>query len=235
MNRRQAMEVSSITYDGSPCRYGHGTLRRTSSSECVECSRQNGAQWKAENADAERARRRQWKADNPDKVRQSRRAHRLAHAAELTQAARDYRMRDPNATIALERMTVRTRLHMARQRRADMQAERQATHAALYPYTGDAALRDAWRISQIQKRAKRRGIPGTVSAMELRQIRASQNGLCAYCAAPVESVDHKTPPASGGVHERANLQWTCMRCNMLKRQRTDAEFRASDDFKTLDL
>ncbi|MHB1422799.1 MAG: HNH endonuclease [Gemmataceae bacterium] len=60
-----------------------------------------------------------------------------------------------------------------------------------------------------------------------RHLLAS-NPLCAYCRAPLSfaaSLDHRQPLARGGRHQLANLAVCCSRCNSLKGQLAESEFR----------
>ena len=55
-----------------------------------------------------------------------------------------------------------------------------------------------------------------------RGVRAevlAEERTCRHCGAPATEVDHVTPLAHGGTHERRNLQGLCVRCHRAKTQR----------------
>lgn len=70
----------------------------------------------------------------------------------------------------------------------------------------------------------------------------SQSGRCYYCRDMMtrshqsprgRTIDHKIPRARDGTNDLANLVAACRRCNELKDQLTEAEFRAAFDMANL--
>lgn len=50
---------------------------------------------------------------------------------------------------------------------------------------------------------------------------AKNGGLCVYCSAVADSVDHVIPQSKGGSHDLDNLVPACMTCNRSKKDRLD--------------
>lgn len=92
----------------------------------------------------------------------------------------------------------------------------------------DALLARARRLlSDHRTRAKRDGVTLDYGLADLRQLLA-EHPLCEYCLLPLSfaaSLDHRTPTARGGRHVLDNLAVVCDRCNRLKGQLTEGEFR----------
>lgn len=51
-------------------------------------------------------------------------------------------------------------------------------------------------------------------------------GLCFYCPAPADTIDHRIPLCRGGTALPANLVPACRSCNSRKRHRTQTEYLA---------
>jgi 5-methylcytosine-specific restriction endonuclease McrA len=97
------------------------------------------------------------------------------------------------------------------------------------PNTQAGALEALTRrtLAHHKARAKAVGQVLDYDAGALRRLLA-EHPLCAYCKAPVAwdaSIDHKTPTGRGGQHCLANLAVCCKRCNGLKGQLAEGEFR----------
>lgn len=83
-------------------------------------------------------------------------------------------------------------------------------------------------IGDQRTRAKRDGVVLGYTLADVRQLLAS-TPCCEYCRLPVGwdlQLDHRTPIARSGRHELANLAVCCSRCNSIKGQLTEGEFRA---------
>ena len=69
-------------------------------------------------------------------------------------------------------------------------------------------------------------------------ITSNLPGKCPYCGAPFYlkgkksnmGLDHKIPVSRGGDNSEDNLQFTCLKCNLIKASLTDTEFRALLEF-----
>jgi 5-methylcytosine-specific restriction endonuclease McrA len=99
---------------------------------------------------------------------------------------------------------------------------------AKLPSQADASLARARRLLHDHRtRAKRDGCQLDYALADLQRLIAD-HPLCEYCRAPVSfavQVDHRTPIARGGRHQLVNLAICCSRCNALKGQLTEAEYR----------
>lgn len=67
---------------------------------------------------------------------------------------------------------------------------------------------------------------GSWTAADVERMHHEQHGMCAYCSAPWEHVDHKTPLARGGDNWPSNLQLLCAFHNTSKGALTDTEYRS---------
>ena len=77
-------------------------------------------------------------------------------------------------------------------------------------------------------RAKRDGAALAYGLADVRQLLES-SPCCLYCGLPVAwdvQLDHRQPIARGGKHVLDNLAVCCQRCNSLKGQLLESEFRA---------
>ncbi len=80
---------------------------------------------------------------------------------------------------------------------------------------------------------RRKGVDGGPTAAQLRQLFQEQRGRCTYFGVTLDiyardrsvQIDHKIPISRGGTNEISNLQWVCREANIMKMNRTDAEFR----------
>lgn len=77
-------------------------------------------------------------------------------------------------------------------------------------------------------RARKRGLVGVHTSVDINTILVAQNNLCYYCGEPLESyhVDHKQPVSRGGSNWPENLCCTCAYCNLSKGNKTEAEYLA---------
>lgn len=139
------------------------------------------------------------------------------------QRERNRLWRIENATRSTEYNTARAGCEAARKRAvydADPVAKR--TKVAKWK----AANPEAKRAQDHARRAKLRGADGRWSPSDVIRLEVDQNGTCAYCDAPWNHRDHKTPLSVGGDNTAANLQLLCTFHNTSKGARTDAEYRA---------
>lgn len=79
------------------------------------------------------------------------------------------------------------------------------------------AVRAQARRSQAVRRATLRGaVTETISVVQMAALIEEFNGLCGYCSAPWEHLDHYIPLARGGSHTIDNLVPACAACNLSK-------------------
>lgn len=76
------------------------------------------------------------------------------------------------------------------------------------------------RVQQQNSRAKKLGLPGVLTAMDIREIYVEQAGLCAFCARPfgdeIPEIDHWIAMNNGGSNNRDNIRLLHMGCNRTK-------------------
>ena len=77
-------------------------------------------------------------------------------------------------------------------------------------------------------KAMKKGAEGSHTGDDILALSDAQNGKCAYCPASLKKtgyhVDHIKPLSKGGSNDRANLQLTCPKCNLRKRDADPEEF-----------
>lgn len=165
---------------------------------------------------------------------------RAVDVARTHAAARRARVPLPQSGRPRETAVTRIR-ELARPARTPRRAERLATRHALLDMAWPADF-DDWMMDIVRRRAlrlnsgaRRRGVRGSVSAVELAHIlarAADKNGSwrCAICHEPVTladlSFDHVVALADGGEHAAYNLVPAHRKCNEIKGSEK-AQFRAS--------
>lgn len=94
-------------------------------------------------------------------------------------------------------------------------AQQAARRAVTKPWTRQAAKAAKFAFAA-NRRAERAGVPGRLSATQVRTV----NGPCAYCGAETVGWDHVVPMVQGGPNTVANLVSCCPPCNWRKHHRT---------------
>ncbi len=56
-----------------------------------------------------------------------------------------------------------------------------------------------------------------------RSVLRRDGGLCVYCSAPADTIDHVIPRSRGGLHEWTNVVAACKRDNLVKADRLLSE------------
>jgi 5-methylcytosine-specific restriction endonuclease McrA len=76
------------------------------------------------------------------------------------------------------------------------------------------------RLKAQNSRAKRLGVPGILTLVDIYDVLAEQAGICAFCAKPfgdeIPEIDHWEPMARGGHNTRENTKLLHMSCNRTK-------------------
>ena len=76
------------------------------------------------------------------------------------------------------------------------------------------------RVQQQNYRAKKMGLPGRITAMDIREIYVEQAGHCAFCAKPfgdeIPEIDHWIALNNGGPNIHTNIRLLHMACNRTK-------------------
>lgn len=100
------------------------------------------------------------------------------------------------------------------------------------------AARQAWlstpegmasvKVGRVTYKARKRGALGSHTKGDIKAIFGAQRGRCAYCRQRLPKtgyhVDHITPVSKGGSNDRRNLQLTCARCNISKKDKDPIVF-----------
>ncbi len=165
---------------------------------------------------------REYVAANPEKAKAATARWRAANREQVAAYARAYReanlerMRAKDAARDLEEARSRARSRYA----SDPQRFR--------------AQSDAWRRAnpdgvkaQVHKRrARKQKAGGNMTAAEIRALKESADGICAYCLQPAAKlhVEHCTPLCRGGTNTLDNCVMACASCNARKGQKTVLEF-----------
>ena len=82
-------------------------------------------------------------------------------------------------------------------------------------------------LIQDRQRALAHGGKGSYTLIDIQLIKESQNNLCYYCLVPLSehwSTDHRIPFCRGGSNHPSNIVVACLRCNLAKNRKTEAEF-----------
>jgi len=94
----------------------------------------------------------------------------------------------------------------------------------------------AWRKANPEKvqvwvrnrRAKLRGLNGSHTLQDIRQLMDAQGGKCIYCKCDIRTkfqVDHIVPVSKGGRNDKSNLQLLCKPCNLNKRDKDPLQYQ----------
>jgi len=192
-----------------------------------------------EHPDRERERNRRWEKEHPERRRELNRKSASKHREKVLERKRIYGRAWRKANAARMASEARKRLALLNDeqrsvRRAKNQAFMKKWRAA-NPEAARAA-RQAWaKKNPLREREydhryrarKKAAIVAPVTVAFLRGLLESQNGCCYYCLEPLDArrhLDHKQPLSRGGSHEPGNVCWTCPRCNISKKNKTEHEF-----------
>lgn len=192
---------SKFYFSGKPCSQGHISPRYTSCHRCVACSKDHMVSLR-------------------EQTRQ-RRAKRPLSPHE--QAKADGRLRYttgkpcPRGHYA-ERLTINGACVIcAKEDRERRETTDPSIKTRRSIYRKDNAER--YRTHVRNRRAKRKGSPGSYTQEDVLEILKSQRDRCAYCKKKLSAkwhVDHIMPIHLGGTNDRSNIQVTCERCNLEK-------------------
>lgn len=83
--------------------------------------------------------------------------------------------------------------------------------------------------SQANRRARKRGCEGAISAAQVAALYRQQKGRCASCQTPLNNLfhkDHIMPLVLGGEHRIENIQLLCPPCNLRKRDKHPDQWAA---------
>jgi 5-methylcytosine-specific restriction endonuclease McrA len=119
-------------------------------------------------------------------------------------------------------------------------------HLSTYSAEDFAAYMVSWpdrndvfhnRLKVGASRAKRLGIPGTVTLLDLRRVCEEQVGHCAFCAKPfgdeTPEIDHWVALAAGGTNTPDNIRLLHPKCNRTKGARLPSDYGLPDEASLL--
>lgn len=170
----------------------------------------------------------QYYAANAERFQEQRLPKRIANAEAKREYNRAYRV--ANAEAIRE-------YHRARYCSDDVEARRermrayQATHIEAireYQRAHRAANPDLYRNDWHRRRARLEGNGGSFTVQELKHMRLTQGGCCAYCQrfhGPRLTIDHVIPLDQVGPHIIANIVFACGICNSSKGNRTPEQWK----------
>lgn len=155
-------------------------------------------------------------AANTDKIRERKRAYNAANAEAIREYNRAYKIANAES------------LRVYRAANAQAIYEYNAAYRAAHPEylaAHRAAHPDEYRAKTQRRLARKKGNGGDgFTASQLKHMRATQNGECAYCMGLYHphalTIDHIIPLDQGGPHEAANICLACPKCNFNKGNRT---------------
>lgn len=179
--------------------------------------------------------RRDWSAGNADKVREYRAAYDLIHRDRKLERLREWR--ESNVEHRREyarRYGTENAEQVAKFKRAwyeankDEIARRNREDPARMARRREVGRRQRERHRDVlAERQRRRRVDKLGLTIELVDLDALWTGVCGICDRPMDaslvwpdpfskSIDHIMPLSLGGTHERHNLQWAHLRCNISK-------------------
>jgi 5-methylcytosine-specific restriction endonuclease McrA len=174
---------------------------RTKRGDCAECARLRAREWVANNPNMAKATKEKWRVENRDRD--------LANKREW------YRKNKPKmAAIQKEKYDP------VRQRRLFEKWYPQNREAVIARAAAwKKANPDARRVSDHNRRARKRSSAGRHTKGDILEILKMQKGRCGYCREKLGAkrhIDHIIPLSGGGHNGRRNLQILCARCNIRK-------------------
>ncbi|MBZ0289831.1 MAG: hypothetical protein K8I30_19570 [Anaerolineae bacterium] len=203
---------------------------------CRECSREKGRRWRSANPEKAREIDRRWKAANPEKVREQNRRYR----AENSEKRREYQLQWE--TQNREKVRESNRRWYA-EHGEEVQESHRRYHAEHLEEDRERSRR--WRVENSEKareglrrwkaenpekiaairqrrKARKRGLPDTLTAEDWEAAITFFDGRCAYCGVEARlECDHYIPLMAencpGTV--RGNVLPACGVCNSSKRDK----------------
>jgi hypothetical protein len=217
--RKEARAAGNIHFfSGKSCKNGHVAKRLVSNYRCVVCSKEDGERHRKN--DPERYRRMQygWAERNPEKVKSAKRKHYGKKGDTYRAYARHYSNANP------EKVSAANKAWYAKN------AERRRENSRIKMAQWVKENLDRHRANQRANRARRKKAEGKHSAEDIRRIRASQGDCCVYCHIKLNGrghIDHRQPLSRGGTNWPSNIQITCAKCNIAKRDHDPIDFARS--------
>ena len=164
-----------------------------------------------------------WRRANRARLSASDSERRRVNAVKVSEREKEYRK-----THREEKRAYNSRYYLANSARfaeyylANRDRER-ARNSAWYQSNPEVN-----REKSNRRRASRIGVGSEpVTREHLKLLFDAQDGCCRYCRTPLgtdKHLDHRIPLARGGTHAPSNVCWSCPRCNLQKRTKSETEF-----------
>jgi 5-methylcytosine-specific restriction endonuclease McrA len=178
----------------------------------VEGNRQKRREYHVRNRDKTLAAFKRYRKQNPEKIKAQNRTKYLANSESIKDRARSWLQQNKRRAYLKHRLYKeqhREHLNACARKRAKARPE-------------------ARRAAQKKNKAKRAQAPGTCSAEQWLAKIEYHGWRCLYCKTTLTSatmhMEHRKPLSREGSHWPANLAPSCIRCNLSKNNKTEAEF-----------
>lgn len=193
---------------------------------------ESSRRWKLANPDRVRASAKAWRLAHLEQAKASAKAWKLAHLEEEKARQKAYRLAHPEKGNAASR---KWRLAHPEQEEANNKAYRLAhpekvrTWSKAYRLAHREKVKAknrAWELAhpeerciiEQRRRARKQGLPDTLTAAEWQAICASFKFKCAYCGKRRRlTMDHVIPLSKNGGTTANNIVPACQSCNSSKR------------------
>lgn len=147
-----------------------------------------------------RARMRLWREQHPQEAKERNRKTFAKHREKILAQQRAY-WENNKELIKERRRGRRDRIRVQKAKYVSKNLDKYAAYAA-------------------RRRALKRGSGGRYTPEDVAEILAKQRSCCAYCRLKIRgrnyNVDHIVPLIMGGRNDKANIQVTCVECNLRK-------------------
>lgn len=210
LTRPQAIALKSKLYLGKPCKRGHNGLRYAQAGgSCVTCSNQQSKAWADENPDRMRELVYKWRDENPEKSKESKKRAAKNYGPRKNELRNKDRAENPEKNRAADKLYWDAH-------RDQKLANRKRSHAN---------NPEASKARNMQRYATIRGADGTHTAADRVAIYAAHDGICVYCDAAADNIDHVVSLKNGGTNWPDNLQPLCAHHNKSKNSYNDDQYR----------
>lgn len=205
-------------FTGRPCKNGHISERRVSSTRCLACHAAYGVRYRASPAfneaprEKSRLRTAEWRNSAAGKAWTSR----------YTVARWSQKKTDPEF-LDKQRAAVRA------WQRANPDKKKSLDAAWRLANKDKPEFKEKQRVRALNRIALKRAAVGNYSIADVRSIYGQQDGLCACgCGSPLDGgkfhIDHIVPLSRGGSNWPANIQLLSPQCNLSKSRSTMEEW-----------
>ncbi len=152
-----------------------------------------------------------WRRANPERAAEIQRKSRAKHAEKTAATKKAWRIANREAVL--------------RHKRDEYARDHEKIKARVVAWRASHPVE--WRAQALKRRALQRDAAGVryTTAEHIRQRVRLYGGLCYYCGALADSIDHRIPLTRGGSHWPANLMPVCKSCNSRKHNKTEREFK----------